>query len=94
MHTSLWLLKKQPLVIENVFPNNFHAFPSVTKKLFDEKHKSEMLSLYIFFAKTILGHLQIKAKPAWMALPTIHNAFATRVEESLHTPGETTLILA
>ena len=53
-----------------------------------------MLSLYIFSAKTVLGHLQIKAKPSWMALLTIHKAFVTRVEESLHTPGETTLILA
>lgn len=53
-----------------------------------------MLPLYIFSVETILGYLQIKGKPAWMALLTIHKSFVTAVEESLHIPNETTFILA
>lgn len=44
--------------------------------------------------ETIHGRIQIKAKPARIALLTIHKSFVTGVEDSLHRAGETTLILA
>lgn len=53
-----------------------------------------MLPLYIFSTETIHGRIQIKAKSARMARPTIHKLFVTGMQESLHIPGETTLIEA